>query len=121
MNSGLHICNYELGIIFTFPPTENNDCHKAKSTKLGDIVLPFVVPAPKYESQDRPATKLAMREVMTELAEREGEKQAEEEMMEEIIEEEEEIEEINCVGEEKEEEKAYAEILWSQVDSSQNS
>ncbi|CAK8579070.1 unnamed protein product [Lathyrus sativus] len=121
MSSGLHICNYELGIIFTFPPTENNDCHKAKSTKLGDIVLPFVVPAPKYGSLDRPATKLAMREAMTELAEREEEKQAEEEMMEEIIEEEEEIEEINCVGEEKEEEKEYAEILWSQVDSSQNS
>jgi hypothetical protein len=121
MNSGLHICNYELGIIFTFPPSENNECPKAKSTKLDDIVLPYVVPAPKYGSLDKPATKLAMREVMTELAEREGEKQAEEEMMEEILEEEEEIEEINCVGEEKEEEKAYAETLWSQVDSSQNS
>ncbi|WJX47851.1 hypothetical protein P8452_34493 [Trifolium repens] len=118
VNSGLHICNYELGIIFTFPPKENNDFTKAKSTKLDDIILPFVVPAPKYGSQDRPATKLAMREAMTELAEREGEKQAEEEMMEEILEEEEEIEEINCVGEEKEEEKAYADILWSQVDSS---
>lgn len=121
VNSGLHICNYELGIIFTFPPSENNECPKVKSTKLDDIVLPYVVPAPKYGSLDKPATKLAMREVMTELAEREGEKQAEEEIMEEILEEEEEIEEINCVGEEKEEEKAYAEILWSQVDSSQNS
>lgn len=121
VNSGLHICNYELGIILTFPPTENNDCPKAKSTKLNDIILPFVVPAPKYESGDRPATMQAMREVMAELAEREEEKLAEEEMMEEILEEEEEMETINYVGEEKEEENAYADILWSQVDSSKSS
>ncbi|XP_061369912.1 uncharacterized protein LOC133312686 [Gastrolobium bilobum] len=120
LNSGLHICNYELGIIFTFPPTENNDCPKVKTTKLDDIILPFVVPAPKYGSRDRPATKQAMREVMAELAEREREKNAEEEMMEELLEEEEEVEATNYVGEENEEEKAYADILWSQVDSSQN-
>ncbi|KAJ1387765.1 Tyrosyl-DNA phosphodiesterase I [Sesbania bispinosa] len=120
VNSGLHICNYELGIIFTFPPTENNDCPKVKNTKLDDIILPFVVPAPKYGSRDRPATKQAMREAMDELAEQE-EKQAEEEMMEELLEEEEEMEATSYVGEEKEEEKAYAEILWSQVDSSQSS
>ncbi|KAJ1404997.1 Tyrosyl-DNA phosphodiesterase I [Sesbania bispinosa] len=120
VNSGLHICNYELGIIFTFPPTENNDCPKVKNTKLDDIILPFVVPAPKYGSRDRPATMQAMREAMAELAEQE-EKQAEEEMMEELLEEEEEMEATSYVGEEKEEEKAYAEILWSQVDSSQSS
>lgn len=121
LNSGLHICNYELGIIFTFPPTEKNVCRKAKSTNLDDIILPFVVPAPKYGSGDRPATKNALREAMTELAEREEEKHTEEEMMEELPEEEEEMEATNYVGEEKEEEKAYAETLWSQVDSSQRS
>lgn len=118
MNSGLHICNYELGIIFTFPPTENNDSSKVKSTKLDDIILPFVVPAPKYGLGDRPATMQAMREVA--IAEQEREKHAEEEMMEELLEEEEEMEAPDYV-EEKEEEEAYAEILWSQVDSSQRS
>ncbi|KAK7291502.1 hypothetical protein RIF29_06698 [Crotalaria pallida] len=135
VNSGLHICNYELGIVFTFPPIENICC-KIKSAKLDDIILPFVVPAPKYGSRDRPATMQAMREVMAELAVQEREKLAEEEMMEELLEEEEEMEATNCVGEEKEEEemnatnyvgeekeeeKAYAEMLWSQVDSSQSS
>ena len=121
MKSGLHICNYELGIIFTFPPTENNDCPKVNSRRLDDIILPFVVPAPQYGYRDRPATMQAMREVMAELNEREKEKLAEEEMMEELVEEEEEMEATNYVGEEKEEEKAYTEILWSQVDSSQSS
>ena len=52
MNYGFHICNYELGIIFTFPPTENNGCPEVKSPKLEDITLPFVVPAPRYRSCD---------------------------------------------------------------------
>ena len=44
-----------------------------------------------------------------------------EEMMEEIPEEEEEpIEATSYAAEEKEDEKAYAEQLWSQVDSSQS-
>nr|KYP48979.1 hypothetical protein KK1_029279 [Cajanus cajan] len=124
---GLHICNYELGIIFTFPPTENNICPEVKSTKLDDIILPFVVPAPKYGTSDQPATKQAMREAMVELAEREREKHTEEEMMEELDDEEEyvelpeELEATNYVEQEKEEEKEYADILWSQVDSSQSS
>ncbi|ESW31927.1 hypothetical protein PHAVU_002G279600 [Phaseolus vulgaris] len=127
VNCGLHICNYELGIIFTFPPTENNGRPKVKSTELDDIILPFVVPAPKYGSSDRPATKQAMREVMFELAERESEKRTEEEMIEELDDEEEfvelpeELEAANYVEQEKEEEKEYADILWSQVDSSQSS
>ncbi|KAL1364602.1 hypothetical protein AAHE18_03G228300 [Arachis hypogaea] len=122
-NSGLHICNYELGIIFTFPPTEENtDCPQVKSTRLDDIALPFVVPAPKYGWRDRPATMQAMKEAMTELNEHERLKLAEEEMLEEVVEEEEEVEGNDYVGgeEEKEEEKAYAEILWSQVDSSES-
>jgi len=122
VNCGLHICNYELGIIFTFPPTENNGRSKVKSTELDDIILPFVVPAPKYRYSDRPATKQAMREVMVELAERESEKRTEEEMMEELddevefVELPEELEAANYVEQEKE----YADILWSQVDSSQS-
>ncbi|XP_027341229.1 uncharacterized protein LOC113854452 isoform X2 [Abrus precatorius] len=116
---GLHICNYELGIIFTFPPRENNDCPKLKSTNLDDIILPFVVPAPKYGSRDRPATMQTMREVMVELAEKGREKHAEQEMEE--LDEEEELESTNYVEQEKEEEKVYAEILWSQVDSSSSS
>ncbi|KAK7318364.1 hypothetical protein RJT34_03063 [Clitoria ternatea] len=118
VNYGLHICNYELGIIFTFPPTKSDS--NVKSTKLHDIILPFVVPAPKYGTRDRPATKQAMREVMVELAEKEREKNAEEEMMEEL-DEEEELEATNYVEKEMEEEKAYAEALWNQVDSSQSS
>ncbi|KAK7358738.1 hypothetical protein VNO77_00676 [Canavalia gladiata] len=116
-NYGLHICNYELGIIFTFPPTEN-DSSKVNSAKLDDIILPFVVPAPKYGCRDRPATMQAMREVMVELAEQKREKHAEEELEE--LDEEEELEATNYVEQEKEEEKAYAEVLWNQVDSSQN-
>lgn len=126
MNYGLHICNYELGIIFTFPPAENSGCPKVQNTTLDDIVLPFVVPAPKYGSSDQPATKQAMRDVMVELAEQEREKHAEEEMMEELDEEEyvelpEELEATDYVEQEKEEEKEYADILWSQVDLSQSS
>ncbi|KAK7399309.1 hypothetical protein VNO78_10490 [Psophocarpus tetragonolobus] len=126
VNYGLHICNYELGIIFTFPPTEENGCPKVKSTKLDDIILPFVVPAPKYGSIDRPATKQAMREAMVELAERERDKRAAEEMIEELDDEEEyveqpeELEATNYVEQEKEEEKEYADVLWSQIDSSQS-
>ncbi|KAL2342846.1 hypothetical protein Fmac_004131 [Flemingia macrophylla] len=122
---GLHICNYELGIIFTFPPTENISS-KVKSTKLDDIILPFVVPAPKYGSSDQPATKKAMRDAMVELAEREREKYTEEEIMEELDDDEEhvelpgELEAMNYLEQEKEEEKEYADILWSQVDSSQS-
>ncbi|KRH59705.1 hypothetical protein GLYMA_05G198600v4 [Glycine max] len=110
VNYGFHICNYELGIIFTFPPTENNGCPEVKSPKLEDITLPFV----------------ALREVMVELAEREKEKHTEEEMKDENDEEEyvelpEELEATNYVEQEKEDEKAYADILWSQVDSFQSS
>lgn len=119
LDSGLHICNYELGIVFTFPE-EDRDSSKAKSTNLEDIVLPFVVPAPKYGSRDRPATMQAMREAMAEPTERQQEDRLEEEIMEEIIEGEEEMEAANYVSVEKEEEKAYAEILWNQVESSQS-
>ncbi|CAN0915962.1 hypothetical protein LINGRAHAP2_LOCUS29436 [Linum grandiflorum] len=118
----LHVCNYELGIIFMFPPSERDDHCKGR---LDDVILPFATPAPKYRATDRPATARAMREAAAE----EARQVSEEELMEEIEEEEEEVgdeEEENVevrrdVLEEKEEEKAYAEMLWIQVDSSQSS
>ncbi|XP_024173194.1 uncharacterized protein LOC112179103 isoform X1 [Rosa chinensis] len=114
----LHICNYELGIIFTFPQTETDSSAYQKSTNLDDIVLPFVVPAPKYKRGDRPATTLAMWQALSELSEKEREKHRQEEMeaeaMEEILDEDEVVEATDYVDKEKEDEKAYAEILWSQ-------
>ncbi|KAJ0052198.1 hypothetical protein Pint_01320 [Pistacia integerrima] len=116
-NFRLHICNYELGIIFVFPPTETRD-----SSNLDDVVLPFVVPAPRYRPADRPATGKAMKDALAELTEEQRSKLAElaaaEEMIEEIPDEEEEVEATDYVVEEKEEERAYAEMLWSKVDSS---
>ncbi|KHN17440.1 hypothetical protein glysoja_026983 [Glycine soja] len=81
-----------------------------------------------WSGRDAPsiATNQALREVMVELAEREKEKHTEEEMKDENDEEEyvelpEELEATNYVEQEKEDEKAYADILWSQVDSFQSS
>ncbi|KAM1339719.1 hypothetical protein ACFX2I_038464 [Malus domestica] len=121
----LHICNYELGIIFTFPPTDTDGSANKNSAKLDNIVLPFIVPAPKYRRGDRPATGKAMREALAELTEQERQKLLEaatiEEIMEETPDEDEVVEADDYVAEEKEEEKAYAKILWSQVDSSESS
>ncbi|TXG54483.1 hypothetical protein EZV62_019739 [Acer yangbiense] len=118
----LHICNYELGIVFIFPPTETKGSSERNRTKLDDIVLPYVVPPPKYRPKDRPATAQAMKEAIAELNEQHRLKLAEiasiEEITEEIPDEEEEVEATGYIAEEKEEEKAYAEMLWSQVDSS---
>lgn len=118
----LHVCNYELGIIFVFPPKGTNGIANEDCANLDDIVLPFVMPAPKYGPTDRPATGWAMREALAELTEQEKQKLAESiEVMEEIPDDEEEaVEATNYVVEEKEEEKAYAEMLWSQVDLSQS-
>ncbi|CAK7336886.1 unnamed protein product [Dovyalis caffra] len=121
LSSRLHVSNYELGIIFTFPPTETKAITNKDCANLDDIVLPFVVPAPKYGLTDRPATARAMREALTELTELERDELIAEEVIEEIPEEEDEaVEATDYVVEEKEEEKAYAEMLWIQVDSSQS-
>ena len=112
LGSRLHVCNYELGIVFIFPP---KDCKN--SMKLDDIVLPFVVPAPKYGPTDRPATALAMRLPLTELRDQGRENLIE---VEEIPDEEESVEATDFVVEEKEEEKAYAEVLWNHIDSSES-
>lgn len=121
----LRVCNYELGIVFVFPPP-HEETDSCDGSKIDDIVLPFVVPAPKYGWSDRPATGLAMREALAEF--REGSRSffVESEVEEEVEDrEEEEEEEAEAEGrgefvaeEEKQEEKAYAEALWSQVESS---
>lgn len=113
----LHICNYELGIIFIVPPSDNE-----KGASLDDIVLPFVVPAPKYKPRDRPATAQAMSEALAELSEEQEAVVAGKDVEEEIpYEEEEAAEAATCVADQdNEEEKAYADTLWSQVDSSES-
>ncbi|CAL5361697.1 unnamed protein product [Camellia sinensis] len=119
LGSGLHICNYELGILFIVPPSDANNSPNHKSPSLDDIILPFVMPASKYRPNDIPATKQAMREA---LAEREKEISMEAVAFEELMEEEEEIadeekevlEGIDYVPKEREDEKAYANTLWSQ-------
>ncbi|MCD7458160.1 hypothetical protein HAX54_037425 [Datura stramonium] len=124
LGSRLHISNYELGILFITPPPDAEG-KKNQRTNLDDIVLPFVMPAPKYRPADKPATPQEMREALMEQMECrrdvcEAAKEADEWMQEEIPEEEEVIEATDFVVKEKEDEKAYAEKLWSQVDSSEN-
>lgn len=121
----LHVCNYELGIIFVFPPSGTKGTENKDAATLDDIVLPFVVPAPKYGPTDRPATMRAMRDALIEHNDQEKQKFVElanfEEITEEIPDEEEEVvDTTHYVVEEKEEEKAYTEMLWSQVASSQS-
>lgn len=127
LGSRLHICNYELGIIFIVPPSDIKVGANKKSGNLDDIVLPFVVPAPKYRARDRPATAQAMQEALAELTEQEKERFAEALNVGGLMEEEEEIppdeeeevlEDTDYVAVEKEDDKVYGEKLWSQVDSS---
>ncbi|XP_060205331.1 uncharacterized protein LOC132633125 isoform X1 [Lycium barbarum] len=125
LRSRLHVSNYELGILFITPPSDAEGKTNQK-TNLDDIVLPFVVPPPKYRPADKPATPQEMREALAEQTQLQSDvceaaKEADECMQEEIPEEEEEvIEATDFVVKEKEDEKAYAEKLWSQVDSSEN-
>ncbi|XP_074311932.1 uncharacterized protein LOC141647583 [Silene latifolia] len=118
--SRLHVCNYELGCIFVFPPSGSKD----SPPNMDDISLPFATPAPKYGPRDRPATMRAMSEALAELVAQEGMIFADvaptEEMVEEELEEEDEIGVGNYVGPEAEEETAYADVLWHHVDSSQS-
>eukprot|EP00268_Persea_americana_P060083 TRINITY_DN7442_c0_g1_i4.p1 TRINITY_DN7442_c0_g1~~TRINITY_DN7442_c0_g1_i4.p1 ORF type:complete len:1133 (-),score=212.53 TRINITY_DN7442_c0_g1_i4:276-3674(-) len=117
LRSRLHICNYELGIIFIIPPSDISKRNKEKSSDLDDIVLPFFVPAPKYRCDDMPATTQAMRAAL-EKEKSVAIKTAEDLIDEETSDEEEMVEATDFVPEEQEEEKIYAEMLWSQVDSS---
>ncbi|KAL3835435.1 hypothetical protein ACJIZ3_010171 [Penstemon smallii] len=125
LGSRLHISNYELGIIFIVPPPVLAiDCVEKDIGNLDNIVLPFIVPPPKYRPRDRPATAQAMREALNELrAIDEAVLATASELTEvEIPEEEEEevLQTAQLVTLEKEDEKAYADKLWSQVDSSES-
>ncbi|KAK4362105.1 hypothetical protein RND71_017346 [Anisodus tanguticus] len=117
--------SYELGILFITPHPDAQGKTNQRAN-LDDLVLPFVVPPPKYRPADKPATPQEMREALFEQTELrrdvfEAAKEADEWVQEEIPEEEEEvIEATGFVVKEKEDEKAYAEKLWSQVDSSEN-
>ncbi|CAL5444305.1 unnamed protein product [Camellia sinensis] len=66
LGSRLHVCNYEHGIVFIVPPSDANSSPNHKSMSLDDIILTFVVPAPKYRPNDTPATKQAIRETLVE-------------------------------------------------------
>lgn len=126
LGSRLRISNYELGIIFVLPPPNKASSVQQNIGNLDDIVMPFVVPPPKYRAGDRPATAQAMREAFAELREMEinnaGLVTGSESMIEEEVPEEEE-EEVLETGQfaiqEKEDDIAYADQLWSQVDSSE--
>ncbi|MCD7458479.1 hypothetical protein HAX54_038354 [Datura stramonium] len=105
LGSRLHISNYELGILFITPPPDAEG-KKNQRTNLDDIVLPFVMPAPKYRPADKPATPQEMREALMEQMECrrdvcEAAKEADEWMQEEIPEEEEVIEATDFVVKEK--------------------
>ncbi|EFJ23310.1 hypothetical protein SELMODRAFT_415650 [Selaginella moellendorffii] len=71
----LHICNYELGIIFIDPPPTYQDDGDSNTTKqqnhggIHSFTLPFRVPAPKYSSLDRPATGSAIFQLVQQLGE----------------------------------------------------
>ena len=87
------------------------------------IALPFVVPPPRYEGCDRPATRLAMREAAAEACVLQSNDvvdlsdDTDEDVPDEDDEQEAEL--SDCSQQEKEDEKIYAETLWGQVDSSQ--
>ncbi|KAH9311861.1 hypothetical protein KI387_026896, partial [Taxus chinensis] len=122
LGSTLHICNYEIGLIFIVPPPEDPNLTKDYGD-LDNFTLPFVVPAPKYTGSDRPATSKAMHEARIEML---NLQQMDETKAVECLEldiEEAPIEDAHGEGlgkggqEEEEEERVYAETLWNQFDS----
>lgn len=121
LGSRLHISNYELGIIFIVPPPDSVGSMKETNENLDDIVLPFVVPPPRYRPTDKPATPQAIREALAELSEQEKEingaaaSAVDGDWMEDGVteqEEEEVVEPPQNVSREKEDEKEYADKLW---------
>ncbi|XP_042388370.1 uncharacterized protein LOC121980412 isoform X1 [Zingiber officinale] len=117
----LHICNYELGMILIVPPTDHSKRESVNNFNLKDIILPFVMPAPIYKDDDRPATAQAMREALSEatLQSLPHDSLPEDGMEDkDFLGEEEMFEEPIFPNEENDEERVYAEMLWSQVDSS---
>lgn len=127
LGSTLRICNYEIGIVFVVPPPEDPSCTVKNHEDLDRYIFPFVVPAPKYQESDRPATTKAMREARIEilkLQQLEETEAGEYLELEEVPDEEEDPDKESCREgsndggqQEEEEEKVYAETLWSQLDS----
>ncbi|KAJ7546704.1 hypothetical protein O6H91_08G051000 [Diphasiastrum complanatum] len=87
-DNSLHICNYELGLVFVEPPPELKaadaiPCHSGSmwhQTSTSDMIetggtkkdldryiLPFVVPPPRYQHIDHPATGKALYEARCDL------------------------------------------------------
>ncbi|KAL5999798.1 hypothetical protein ACLOJK_038084 [Asimina triloba] len=128
MGSRLYICNYELGIIFIVPPSDaTSQSAGAIRQDLDDMALPFVVPPPKYGFDGRPATAQAMREALAEAIQLEKQKSSAmieaEDLADELVFPDEEEGMVDPSGysvNEREDEMAYAETLWSQVDSSES-
>ena len=120
----LHICNYELGIILIASPPGMPKHASESRHRIEGIVLPFVVPPPRYKGSDRPATRLAMREAVAEACVLQGNGVVDlsEDTDKDVPDEDDEqvVELSDCSQQEKEEEKIYAETLWGQVDSSQS-
>lgn len=129
LGSTLHICNYEIGLVFVVPPPEVTECRTKERRDLDRFTLPFVVPAPKYQDSDQPATTKAMREARTEMLKSQQVQETKAEEFLELASEEapvevefpteDALEESSGDGgqEEEEEEQVYAETLWSQIDS----
>ncbi len=143
VGTALHISNYELGLIFVEPPpsSDTNDSNSqvqvSKPVKGSEVIgldrfqLPFVMPPPRYQASDQPATGRAMYEILLELQNQcntlEEVVDLEERLVEGAVEsgESEHIEDAEMVGKVEDvtvgqikasqSEQQYAEALWSQM------
>jgi hypothetical protein len=147
VGTALHISNYELGLIFVEPPphsdfsSDTNDSNSqvqvSKPVKGSEVIgldrfqLPFVMPPPRYQASDQPATGRAMYGILLELQNQcntlEEVVDLEERLVEAEVEsgESEHIEDAEMVGKVEDvtvgqikasqSEQQYAEALWSQM------
>ncbi|CAK9254243.1 unnamed protein product [Sphagnum jensenii] len=147
VGTALHISNYELGLIFVEPPprsdfsSDTNDSNSqvqvSKPVKGSEVIgldrfqLPFVMPPPRYQASDQPATGRAMYGILLELQNQcntlEEVVDLEERLVEGEVEsgESEHIEDAEMVGKVEDvtvgqikasqSEQQYAEALWSQM------
>jgi hypothetical protein len=141
----LFTCNYELGLVFVEPPPAeaspkyhfkpltckgNSEKSKMKSDLnsedpgLDKFVLPFKVPAPKYEANDQPATQRAIYHAVESwrstqlLSESSSSENSDSEMASPEAEEEDESQ--LCLDSEAamKLEEDYGEALWSKIEPS---